>query len=207
LVEIEDNGPGIAAELAARIFDPFFTTKPAGVGTGIGLAICKDVVQAHGGKLELVNRGMPGTSFRITMPHSGDDQPSVQIPSSGQQRSERILIIDDERDVGESLGEILQSMGHSVVVSLSPRDSLAMIEHERFDCVFVDLRMPEMSGEEFILSLLAKNPALAARTILMTGDTVRGPTSLLGATSETPILEKPFSLEEVVSILKGKSAG
>jgi PAS domain S-box-containing protein len=203
LIEIEDNGPGVAAELASRIFDPFFTTKPAGVGTGIGLAICKDVVQAHGGKLELVNPGQPGTSFRITMPLSTDEKIFIEQKPQGSQKPERILVVDDERDVGESLGEILETLGHSVVVSVSPRDALELIERETFDGVFVDLRMPEMSGEEFIRSLISTHPALAARTILMTGDTVRGPTSLLGAASDTPVLEKPFSLEEVVSILNG----
>ncbi len=206
LMEIEDNGPGVAAELASRIFDPFFTTKPAGVGTGIGLAICKDVVQAHGGKLELVNPGQPGTSFRITMPASTQDQPATASQSTGPQQAERILVVDDERDVGDSLGEILESMGHSVVVSVSPRDALDLIERESFDGIFVDLRMPEMSGEEFIRHLIATRPALAARTILMTGDTVRGPTSLLGATSDTRVLEKPFSLDEVAAILRGEKS-
>ena len=202
LIEIEDNGPGIAPDLASRIFDPFFTTKPAGVGTGIGLAICKDVVQAHGGKLELVNQGKPGTSFRITMPLSREHLAPPQLQSPGEQPPRRILVIDDERDVAESLAEMLESLGHSVVISISPRDALRLIEHEAFDGVFVDLRMPEMSGEEFIRKLIETKPVLAARTVLMTGDTVRGPSSLMGATSSTFMLEKPFSIEEIVSALK-----
>ncbi|MGL4441560.1 MAG: PAS domain S-box protein, partial [Bosea sp. (in: a-proteobacteria)] len=149
LIEIQDNGPGVAIELAARIFDPFFTTKPAGVGTGIGLAICKDVVQAHGGKLELVNPGKPGTAFRITMPLTVDSQVAIEASPAGQQKSERMLVIDDERDVGESLAEILETLGHSVKVTMSPIEALELVEREAFGRIFVDLRMPEMSGEEF----------------------------------------------------------
>jgi len=201
LIEIENNGPGIDPDLAPRIFDPFFTTKPAGVGTGIGLTICKDVVQAHGGKLELVNRDKPGTTFRITMPLSSEQLVAPQGQASSGQTPRRILVIDDERDVAESLAEMLESLGHPVVISLSPRDALRLIDQETFDGVFVDLRMPEMSGEEFIRRLIETKPALAAKTVLMTGDTVRGPSSLMGATSTTFVLEKPFSLEDVTSAL------
>ncbi len=82
-IEIEDNGPGVPADKVARIFDPFFTTKPAGAGTGIGLSICKDVVQAHGGKLEL-GSSEGGALFRVTLPLSAADNLSAQpLPPSG----------------------------------------------------------------------------------------------------------------------------
>lgn len=198
-LEIGDNGPGVPAEVADRIFDPFFTTKPAGVGTGIGLAICKDIVQAHGGKLELVDNPGPGALFRITLPLAAEDAADA-ANGADQAQGERILVVDDEVDVGESLGEILDALGHRVTVTASALRGLEMLKAEPFDRVFVDLRMPEISGHEFLRELQALQPAVAARSVLMTGDTVRGPATLLGGV-DVRVMEKPFSFEDIRAAL------
>ncbi len=203
VIEIEDNGPGVPAEAAARIFDPFFTTKPAGVGTGIGLAICKDIVLAHNGKLELVNSAGNGAMFRITLPVAKDHAVIVD-EEQGPDESDRILIIDDERDVGESLAEILEMMGQRVVVVESAEAALELVARERFDRVFVDLRMPEMNGQTFIEKLDAINHRLAARTVLMTGDTVRGPLVAAGGRAAA-FLEKPFTVSDVRKMLAAEA--
>ncbi len=68
-VEVEDDGPGIPPDVRARIFEPFFTTKGAGEGSGLGLGICQDIVQRHGGRIEVASR--PGcTRFSVTLPRS-----------------------------------------------------------------------------------------------------------------------------------------
>ncbi|BAL25714.1 ATP-binding protein [Azoarcus sp. KH32C] len=70
-VEISDTGKGIPPEVQARIFDPFFTTKPVGKGTGLGLSISRDIVQRHGGKLEVSSTVGEGTTFRLVLPIAG----------------------------------------------------------------------------------------------------------------------------------------
>jgi len=67
-VEISDTGHGIPPEHRARVFDPFFTTKPAGAGTGLGLAVCYGIVNAHGGRIDIVPNGGRGTTVRVTLP-------------------------------------------------------------------------------------------------------------------------------------------
>ncbi|MFC5300121.1 ATP-binding protein [Azospira restricta] len=67
-VEISDTGKGIPADIRARIFEPFFTTKPVGKGTGLGLSISRDIVERHGGRLEVQSAPGEGTTFRITLP-------------------------------------------------------------------------------------------------------------------------------------------
>ncbi len=131
----------------------------------------------------------------MTMPLTGDASATGQaddFTTSG----ERILVIDDEADVGESLGEILEALGHRATVTASAIDGLGRLRTEAFDRVFVDLRMPEMSGHEVMAEIALANPALAARSILMTGDTVRGPATLLGG-GDIRVLEKPFSLDDI----------
>jgi signal transduction histidine kinase len=66
IVEVADDGPGVAAELSDRIFNPFFTTKPQ--GSGLGLAIVRKIVDAHDGRIDLISSPREGTRFRITIP-------------------------------------------------------------------------------------------------------------------------------------------
>jgi signal transduction histidine kinase len=68
IVEISDNGAGIALEHRAHVFDPFFTTKPAGTGTGLGLAVCYGIITAHGGQIEINSHNGRGTSVRVMLP-------------------------------------------------------------------------------------------------------------------------------------------
>jgi two-component system NtrC family sensor kinase len=68
VVEISDSGQGMTAEVLARVFEPFFTTKPAGAGTGLGLPICKAIVQEHLGRIDVESQPGQGTIFRVTLP-------------------------------------------------------------------------------------------------------------------------------------------
>jgi signal transduction histidine kinase len=67
-VRVRDNGSGIAPEIKEKIFDPFFTTKPVGKGTGMGLAISYQVVEKHGGKIEVISEFGQGAEFVVTLP-------------------------------------------------------------------------------------------------------------------------------------------
>lgn len=69
-IQVQDNGKGIAAEQLSRIFDPFFTTKPVGQGTGLGLSICHQIVQAHGGRIQVASAPGRGTRFTLRLPHA-----------------------------------------------------------------------------------------------------------------------------------------
>ncbi len=67
-IEVQDNGPGIPPEILKKIFDPFFTTKDPGTGTGLGLSVSQNIIQQHGGKLEVSSTVGVGTTFKITLP-------------------------------------------------------------------------------------------------------------------------------------------
>src|SRR5262249_57844849 len=83
-LEVLDTGPGIPLALQARIFEPFFTTKPPGVGTGLGLPLCRGIVEAHGGTLEVTSTPGHGATFRLTLP-LGAVPASTPIPPSANE--------------------------------------------------------------------------------------------------------------------------
>ncbi|MCC6622310.1 MAG: GHKL domain-containing protein [Deltaproteobacteria bacterium] len=78
VIEVEDNGPGVPAEIRARVFEPFFTTKERGQGTGMGLAISKRIVDEHGGALELSSEPGHPTRFTVRLPITAPPLPEVQ---------------------------------------------------------------------------------------------------------------------------------
>ena len=70
IISVKDNGNGIPKEVQDKIFQPFFTTKPTGEGTGLGLSLSYDIIQAHGGHLEVKSMEEVGTEFVITLPNN-----------------------------------------------------------------------------------------------------------------------------------------
>jgi PAS domain S-box-containing protein len=204
-LDIADNGPGVAAEFVPRIFDAYFTTKPAGAGTGIGLAICRKVVQAHGGQLDYSDRPGGGALFRVYMPAAAT-QPDLAKPKARRGSARlSVLIVDDDADVAEALRDILLSSGHRVEIAPSGERALGLLDGgAQYDAVFADLRMPDMNGAEFRNALAARYPALANRTVIVTGDTVAGPVAIKAASGHENALwmEKPFMREEVAAMLE-----
>lgn len=67
-LEVSDTGPGVSAEVRPRLFEPFFSTKPPGIGTGLGLFVCQEIVRDSGGFIVLLERAGPGATFRVELP-------------------------------------------------------------------------------------------------------------------------------------------
>jgi CheY-like chemotaxis protein len=203
IIEVEDNGPGVPAALAERIFEPYFTTKPAGVGTGIGLSICRTVVESHGGTITLEPGQGGGARFVVRLPAEAAGESAGRATPAGPP-SLNILVVDDEADVRESLVEMLELLGHHVLPVQTASETLDPAIIASADLAFVDLRMPGTDGLGFRDRLVSLNPDLARRVVIMTGDAVAGPGAVQrkAGDGEIPIMEKPFGLTEVRHILE-----
>jgi PAS domain S-box-containing protein len=200
VLTVADNGPGVPAAIRERIFEPYFTTKPVGAGTGIGLSISRSVIDSHGGHIELGERPGGGALFRVILPY---DAALMDVAAEEDKQGPAglsILVVDDEIDVAHSLAEMLQDFGHRTKVLDGSLDAMTEIAHGRFDAVFVDLRMPGLNGVELRARIAQHDPALAACTVIVTGDTVAGPdaVSRQGAEHDAILLEKPFTTSEVM---------
>ncbi len=148
-IEVIDNGQGIPEEHLGRIFDPFFTTKGAlgggrQPGTGLGLTVCYNIVQAAGGKVDVTSQVGRGTTFRVTVPRvppSLESAPYTRhaelIPPAPTNRPLRILVVDDEERVRNLVRDYLQ--GHEVVCCSTGEAALEAYAIKPFDYVILDL--------------------------------------------------------------------
>jgi CheY-like chemotaxis protein len=204
-LEITDSGPGIPAEIRAKIFEPFFTTKPLGQGTGLGLSLCRGIVEEHGGAITVESEPGRGTTFTITLPvvprPAGAGEPSA-AEVTAPVGSKAILVIDDERDLAEVLVEALEHDGHRVEVASNGAEALSRLERQAFDLVLSDTKMPQMDGMELYREIERRFPALRRRIIFVTGDVLDPDKQRFLEETRAPFLAKPFDLADLRRLVR-----
>ncbi|HEX6939457.1 MAG TPA: ATP-binding protein [Longimicrobiales bacterium] len=221
VIEVEDNGPGIPPEVRGRLFEPFFTTKPVGEGTGLGLPIAKEIVEVHGGSLDVVD-ATSGAAFRIRLPAMAGEAPAPPddaaapvadaslpladaVPAAA--RTLRVLVIDDEVELQRALRRVLERLGCEVTVALDGDRGFALAAAGGFDLILSDIRVPGMSGREMYERLRAEAPAAAEAVTFMTGDSVTEEIRAFLSEVGRPVLAKPFGLAQLQSLLHGARSG
>lgn len=208
VIRVSDNGPGIAQEVASRIFEPFFTTKPHGVGTGIGLSVCRGIVDAHGGTLRVEATPGGGATFLIrlpTAPNTAEDA-TAQLQSAGAEPLARaILVVDDEPDIGEVISEIVGPLAARVDVVESGRAALDRLSCESYDLIISDMRMPELDGPALYEHLRESGATPRCPILFVTGDTLGHRVEEFLERAAARVVEKPFEpqtlREEVIAVL------
>ena len=208
-VEISDTGTGIPPELLDRVFDPFFTTKPAGVGTGLGLPICHNIVSSLGGEISVRSELGKGTSFRVSLrvmraepvSYHATPTPFAAIsPVTG--RRGQVLVVDDELAVANMLSRLL-SDEHDVEVRTTGQEALELLLGDRdFDVVMCDLLMPGMSGMALYEQLKAARPGLEQKLVFMTGGAFTQRAAEFLNNVNNPRVEKPFDVRKVRRLVR-----
>jgi two-component system, NtrC family, sensor kinase len=210
VLEVSDNGPGMASDVRARVFEPFFTTKAEGEGTGLGLSVSYGIVAAHGGTIEVAETSAMGTTFRVSLPEADSPPlsggpaepmpPALRSPLSGL----RILFVDDEPAIRSGMEAYGQMRGFKVISASDGEEALEIVRQTSVDAVVSDIRMPGMDGSAFHNWMRLERPGLAERTVFITGDVLRAGTR---SASRQPIIAKPFTFERledaIVSVLRG----
>jgi CheY-like chemotaxis protein len=207
-LEIEDTGCGIAKENLSRVFDPFFTTKPVGVGTGLGLSIAHRIVRELEGEIHLDSVHGRGTRVLLTLPAAPRSAVALPVlesvpPFSSDRFRARILVIDDEPAILRAFRRALSA--HEVVLATSgPEAMCKLAESRRFDVIFCDVMMPEMSGVEVYQRISERHPGQEHKLVFMTGGAFAEPAAHFIESVENPKLKKPFtasSLRALVSVV------
>jgi CheY-like chemotaxis protein/two-component sensor histidine kinase len=203
-VTIQDTGSGMSSEVLARALDPFFTTKPVGVGTGLGLSVCSNVIRACGGELCLETELGRGTTVTIRLPHEQSAPAALELPepavSSAAQAGLRVLVIDDDPLVIRSLRRLLKP--HDVTTVEHAPQALTLLGGEsRFDLILCDLMMPELTGAELYQRVAAWGRGLEQQIVFITGGVFTE--QMQGFLEQVPNrrLEKPIRANELDAIL------
>ncbi len=205
-IEIRDTGRGIEPTHVERLFEPFVTTKDVGEGTGLGLYVCRSIVESLGGKIRLepvVGGGTRASVWLPTAPLTEDvGSPSVAIhePTPTVTLDLRILIIDDEELLATALARSLRT--HEVHTASRGAEALALARKIQFDVILCDLIMPEMTGMDVFEKLGQDNPELQRRFVFMTGATVTSEAQRFTEQVGVPVLRKPFSRAQLMAVLE-----
>jgi len=164
-LSVTDTGSGIKQDVLERMFNPFFTTKEVGKGTGMGLPVIHGIMRNHGGHILVETKLGEGSTFRLLFPPVVDkanettvtEQSSVEPPHG---HGEKVLVLNDEHDLGECLGDILETYGYLATVMTNGTEALEFLKGNpnTFDIVITDQTMPEITGLEFIKAMREIHP-------------------------------------------------
>ena len=200
---VSDTGCGMDKATLDRIFEPFFTTKKLGEGTGLGLSVAHGIITAHGGAISVYSEPHQGTTFNVYLPivegdTEGVDEDSGPLPMG----SERILFIDDEKDLVDIGSQILEFLGYRVSATDSSREALEWVREypERYDLVITDQTMPGMTGRELAAEILNIDPRIPI--IICTGFNLQVDDQRAYEIGVKRLLLKPLMIREVARAVR-----
>ncbi|MFO0934542.1 MAG: ATP-binding protein [Planctomycetota bacterium] len=206
---VEDDGPGISAELRAKLFTPFFTTKGER-GTGLGLCLSQQIVERHGGEISLDSDLGRGTRVNVLLPIASDAPlPNAAArPQSGnapQRRELSVVVTDDDRNVLDPLCNYLARSNLHVRAALGADETLRCLNESRADVVISDISMPGMNGIELCKVIQQRYPEV--RVILMTGRSSTVDVEAATRSGAVAVLPKPFTMRQVTDLLASIAGG
>nr|WP_255428271.1 ATP-binding protein [Ramlibacter cellulosilyticus] len=155
-IRVADNGMGIERELLPHVFELFTqgarTPDRAQGGLGLGLALVKSLVELHGGRVAAESAG-PGTgaAFTVRLPLLKTEGRAGSAPSDAMAlppaaRKLRILVVDDNQDAAETLGMLLETLGHEVHLAHDPGRAIEVARNDAFEAYVLDIGLPGMDG-------------------------------------------------------------
>jgi len=208
LIEVEDNGHGIPADVRDKIFEPFFTTKEVGKGTGLGLSMVYGIVKQTGGYVFCESEPGVGTTFRILLPRYIPDavvepvKKEVVKPAADLTGHGAILLVEDEEAVRAFASRALASRGYTVLEAETGADALRVVESAggKIDLIVSDVIMPEMDGPSMLTEL--RRRGLNAKIIFVSGYADDAFAKNLPEGQEFLFLPKPFTLKQLIETVK-----
>jgi PAS domain S-box-containing protein len=177
VVSVTDNGVGIRRELLSRVFDLFAQfdggAGRAQGGLGIGLALVRNLVEMHGGRVEVSSAGVgQGSEFTLWLPLTSEttgESPPRNADAAVSRTRRRVLIVDDTRDVADSFALLVKTLGAEVRVAYDGPSALAALAEFSPQIVFMDLGMPEMDGFETAKALRQEPGGKDLRLVALSG--------------------------------------
>ena len=180
VIRVWDTGIGIAPEMLPRIWDLFTQadTSPERVrqGLGIGLSLAQNMVRLHGGSIEARSDGLGrGSVFTVRLPCVSEAELPAPVPNgpgngvSPPAISRRVLVVDDNADAAESLGMVLNLMGHQAQLACNGTEALRIAADFQPEIIFLDIGLPGMNGYEIAGHIRRELGMTSARLIALSG--------------------------------------
>jgi two-component system, cell cycle sensor histidine kinase and response regulator CckA len=209
MVEVQDNGHGIPADVLAKIFEPFFTTKEVGKGTGLGLSMVYGIVKQTGGYVFCESEPGKGATFRILLPRlievEAPEPVKKEAPKPAADLTGRgaILLVEDEEAVRAFSSRALASRGYTVLEAGTGAEALevAAAAEQPIDLIVSDVIMPEMDGPTMLTEL--RRRGLTAKVVFMSGYADDAFARNLPEKQDFVFLPKPFTLKQLIETVKG----
>ena len=209
-VAMADTGTGIAADHLEAIFEPFFTTKEVGKGTGLGLSQAFGFARQSGGDLAVTSSPGQGATFTIYLPQAARPARAAEAAATGSEpaairgRGYRVLVVEDNDDVGRFSTELLEDLGYTVRRAGNADAALAILAEDEFaaDLVFSDVIMPGMNGVDLAGVIRDRYPGLP---VVLTS----GYSNVLAENAHRgfELIQKPYSVESLSRILRKAISG
>jgi two-component system cell cycle sensor histidine kinase/response regulator CckA len=211
LIEVADDGPGIAPDVMAKIFEPFFTTKAVGEGTGLGLATVYGIVKQSDGWIAVSSKPGEGAAFRIFLPvhiptASAEPVPPKAAPKRPAARdlsgAGRILFVEDEDAVRGVAAKLLRARGYEVIEAASGEEALEIAEQNagKIDLMISDVVMPGMQGPELLKH--ARIYLGGAPVMFISGYAESEFSDLLEGETNVSFLPKPIDIKTLAERVK-----
>jgi CheY-like chemotaxis protein len=213
VVDVVDNGIGMAPELVARAFDLFAqaerTSDRASGGLGLGLALVRSLVELHGGTVSCDSRGPGlGSRFTVTLPLLAQEAAPAALRSAEQapadEASLSIMVVDDNVDAAETLGLLLEASGHKVSIEHDPFGALERARIEAPQVCLLDIGLPGMDGYELARRLRAQPSTAHALLVAITGYGQDSDRRLAAEAGFDRHLVKPIDLDALQDALAGR---
>lgn len=195
LIQVKDNGEGITEENQTKIFNEHFSTKSKKQESGLGLGIVREVIESHGGQIDVASKVNVGTEFKIYLPAAEENTALMQ-------HGKKILLADDDTSIREVLAELLESYDYKVLQAENGTKLLTEYNaHPDLDLLIVDNRMPDIDGVDCIKQIRLFNGEVPI--VLSTGSRSEMKDSEVNALGLNAVLNKPYDFNNLLDTVDG----
>lgn len=217
VVSVRDTGIGLAPEVRGQVFDLFFQGRRsidrAEGGLGIGLALVKNIVELHGGRVEARSEGRGlGSEFVVRLPLQrgagmltpvSADALTLPLPSGPNLAPQRVLLVDDNADGADTLGRLLRAHGHEVEVYYDPVTALAALDRLRPTVALLDIGLPVLDGYQLAARIHASEAGRGCRLVALSGYGQEADRERSRACGFERHLVKPISPDDAARVVAG----
>lgn len=204
IISIMDSGPGLNDIELTRVFEKYWMGNNSQCpGTGLGLFICKTIVEAHGGHIDAENIPGQGARFCFSLPRIDQEQVAFSYYDAHKDKRKKVYIVDDDEDLREVISWALGQEGYSIHSFNSPKEALdCLIKGKHLpNLMVVDFHMDEMNGSEFLVKKYAIAAARNCPVVMISAS----PQEIEGVIKRelySEVITKPIDLEALINNVK-----